>query len=217
MPLFLKLHSRVRLLILFWKNLNNIALARQMKRMNVAVSISVIKKFDLIRDRVVMGIRDNTTRKKLLQVPKLSLSQCIDVCRSYGKTSQQLESMKSNQVKAFNKVLPQSTPTSKQKTGEQNLIRCKFCATTHTRDKFQCPAWGKTCSVCKRRNHFAAACSNKPPKTPHRSNRRMVSSIDHDTDSSEEYIATLTMKQSVSEVYLEENDPKPHKEDQWEA
>ena len=38
----------------------------------------------------------------------------------------------------------------------------------------------------------------------------MVSSIDHDTDSSEEYIATLTMKQSVSEVYLEENDPKPH-------
>ena len=38
----------------------------------------------------------------------------------------------------------------------------------------------------------------------------MVSSIDHETDSSEEYIATLTMKQSVSEVYLEENDPKPH-------
>ena len=36
----------------------------------------------------------------------------------------------------------------------------------------------------------------------------MVSSID--TDSSEEYIATLTMKQSVSEVCLEENDPKPH-------
>ena len=172
---------------------------------------------DLIRDRVVMGIRDNTTRKKLLQVAKLSLSQCTDVCRSYEKTSQQLESMKSNQVKAFNKLLPQSTPTSKQKTGEQNLIRCKFCATTHTRDKFQCPAWGKTCSVCKRRNHFAAACSNKPPKTPHRSNRRMVSSIDHDTDSSEEYIATLTMKQSVSEVYLEENYPKPHKEDQWEA
>ena len=146
---------------------------------------------DLIRDRIVMGIRDNTTRKKLLQVAKLSLSQCIDVSRSYEKTSQQLESMKSNEVQAFNKVLPQSTPTSKQKTGEQNLIRCKFCATTHTRDKFQCPAWGKTCSVF-------------------RSNRRMVSSIDHDTDSSEEYIATLTMKQIVSEVYLEENDPKPH-------
>ena len=184
--------------------------------MNVTVSTSVIKEHetidayvtslrtlaktcnfgqlenDLIRDRIVMGIRDNTTRKKLLQVAKLSLSQCIDVCRSYEKTSQQLESMKSNEVQAFNKVLPQSTPTSKQKTGEQNLIRCKFCATTHTRDKFQCPAWGKTCSVCKRRNHFAAACSNKPQKTPHRSNRRMVSSIDHDTDSSEEYIATLT-------------------------
>ena len=140
MLLFLKLQSRVKILILFWKNLNNIALARQMKRMNVTVSTSVIKKSvrqsmqyvtslrtlaktcnfgqlenDLIRDRVVMGIRDNTTRKKLLQVAKLSLSQCIDVCRSYEKTSQQLESMKSNEVQAFNKVLPQSTPTSKQK------------------------------------------------------------------------------------------------------
>ena len=40
---------------------------------------------DLIRDRVVMGIRDNTTRKKLLQVAKLGLSQCIDLCRSYEK------------------------------------------------------------------------------------------------------------------------------------
>ena len=33
----------------------------------------------------------------------------------------------------------------------------------------------------------------------------MVSSIDHDTDLSEEYIATLTMKQRVSEIYLIEN------------
>ena len=37
----------------------------------------------------------------------------------------------------------------------------------------------------------------------------MVCSVDQDTDSSEGYIATLTMKQSVSQVYLGENDPKP--------
>ena len=43
MPLFLKLQSSVRILIVFWKNLNNIELVRQMKPMNVTVSISVIK------------------------------------------------------------------------------------------------------------------------------------------------------------------------------
>ena len=32
----------------------------------------------------------------------------------------------------------------------------------------------------------------------------MVSGIDHDTDSSGEYMAILTMKQSVSKVYLGE-------------
>jgi hypothetical protein len=38
----------------------------------------------------------------------------------------------------------------------------------------------------------------------------MESGVDHDTDSSEEYIAMLTIKKDVSEVYLEENNPKPY-------
>ena len=42
----------------------------------------------LIRDRIVVGIKDNGTRKRLLQEAKLTLNKCIDICRSSEATSQ---------------------------------------------------------------------------------------------------------------------------------
>ena len=45
----------------------------------------------LIRDRIVIGVRDNQAHKKLLQVSKLTLKECIDICRSYETSSQQLK------------------------------------------------------------------------------------------------------------------------------
>ena len=48
---------------------------------------------ELIRDRIVRGIRDTETRKKLLQEPKLTLQKCIDVCRSAETTAEQMKGM----------------------------------------------------------------------------------------------------------------------------
>ncbi|CAB4018506.1 Retrovirus-related Pol poly from transposon, partial [Paramuricea clavata] len=47
----------------------------------------------LIRDRLVVGIRDNNIRKRLLQVSKLTLKDAIDICRSYESTCLQLKAM----------------------------------------------------------------------------------------------------------------------------
>ncbi|PFX24871.1 Uncharacterized protein K02A2.6 [Stylophora pistillata] len=47
----------------------------------------------MIRDRVVVGIRDNATRKKLLAENKLTLNKCIDICRAKETTSKQLKEM----------------------------------------------------------------------------------------------------------------------------
>ena len=48
-----------------------------------------------VRDRIVLGIRDDATRKKLLQTRKLDLAQAIDICRSAEVTTRQLKSMTS--------------------------------------------------------------------------------------------------------------------------
>ena len=46
----------------------------------------VIMKDDLIRDRIVCGIRDNVMRKRLLQVSSLTLHNCMDICRAVELT-----------------------------------------------------------------------------------------------------------------------------------
>ena len=40
-------------------------------------------KDEMIRDNIVCGVRDSSLRKKLFQVPELTLQRCIDMCRSY--------------------------------------------------------------------------------------------------------------------------------------
>ena len=48
---------------------------------------------DFIRDRIVVGVRENSLRKKLLLTRDLTLKHCIDICRASETTNQQLKSM----------------------------------------------------------------------------------------------------------------------------
>ena len=47
----------------------------------------------LIRDRLVIGINDSATQKKLLQDRKLTLSKAIDLCRSSETTRKQIKKL----------------------------------------------------------------------------------------------------------------------------
>ena len=47
----------------------------------------------MIRDRIVVGIRDETTPHKLLQVRDLSLAKAIDVCKASEAAGRQLKAM----------------------------------------------------------------------------------------------------------------------------
>lgn len=47
----------------------------------------------MIRDCIVLGVKDNHTCKKLLKEKKLDLQRCIDVCRSNTKSESQLKSI----------------------------------------------------------------------------------------------------------------------------
>ena len=47
----------------------------------------------LLRDRVIMGILDNDLRKRLLQMPDLTINLCIDMCRAYEATENRMRYM----------------------------------------------------------------------------------------------------------------------------
>jgi hypothetical protein len=101
----------------------------------------------LIRDRLVVGIRDNNIRKRLLQVSKLTLKDAIDICRSYESTCLQLKAMSQEaEVHKVDKAKPGFERSLKRVGGEvsRKVTTCKFCGKSHPMNKLMCPAWGKT-------------------------------------------------------------------------
>ena len=125
----------------------------------------------LIRDRIVVGIRDDATRRRLLQQKKLTLSEAIDICKANEATSRRLRTMAgTDEVDA----LSQSPSTSSRRRRSASTYRsrpdpapsagrrCKYCDRQHSGQKESCPAYGQTCRKCGKANHFANVCKSKP-------------------------------------------------------
>ncbi|CAH3013853.1 unnamed protein product [Porites evermanni] len=128
---------------------------------------------------------------------KLTLKECIGICRSYETSSQQLKEFNQEEVSA-------NSQSNEKKPRE---IHCKFCAKTHVWNKLKCPAWGKTCSNCGIPNHFAVACKNKsPPPSSATSSKpptlRHVCKPVHAVEDSDfdEYVACVDIKEQVCAV-----------------
>jgi transposase InsO family protein len=136
-----------------------------------------------IRDRIVLGIRDDMTRKKLLQTRTLDLAKAIDICRSSEVTTRQLKDITSpDELKALKQrsARPSSQRSSstryrRHKSRDQQgrnrspsaeprdsvQPRCKYCNGTHKPSKDLCKAYGVTCAACGKKNHFASICRSK--------------------------------------------------------
>ena len=99
----------------------------------------------LIRDRLVIGINDNATQKKLLQDRKLTLTKAIDICRSSETTKKQVKKIQANSEAnegEINAIVNNKTETGSTGTGRRddrrigldrrdNKIKCKYCGTMH--------------------------------------------------------------------------------------
>ena len=151
---------------------------------------------NLIRDRIVMGIRENSTRKRLLQESELTLNRCIDICRANESTAIQLKAIGNEED--VNVVKKKSVHGSKgaQKRVSKD-IDCKYCGRKHIGKKEDCPAWGKSCSKCGMQNHFAVECRSEAKRqTFHAVYEDNVPEVFDDYSSAEEYIfAVETDKQ----------------------
>lgn len=167
----------------------------------------------LIRDRIVVGIRENNVRKKLLQENKLTLAKCINICRANEKTSQQLKAMsqESEDVNSFQSKAPKSEgyiPKSQSKGRGQTrakpigLINCKFCGRTHPKRKEDCPSWGKNCVGCGEKNHFIALCPNVKSRKQQKSSIHAVDFSKHYDEASDSDDYTLVVE-SVDSVNVE--------------
>jgi len=141
---------------------------------------------DMIRDRLVFGVKSQKIREKLLtEGAELKLEKAVQICQTYEYAQEQLKTMQGasnvqnvSQVrKKQQKATPRDKAPSRQSSqpGRQpwkpsSPVRkatpalrakrgCYYCGQIH--EKGQCPAKGKQCNTCKKWNHFATVCQSR--------------------------------------------------------
>ena len=107
-----------------------------------------------MRDRIVLSCPDSCLQERLLREADLILDKALVLCRVAETTQQQMHAIKTGSD------LPSSTLMSIEAVNSQHYATqrktCGNCDTSHVPKA--CPAYGKDCSGCHKRNHFAAYC-----------------------------------------------------------
>ncbi|CAB4036530.1 uncharacterized protein K02A2.6-like [Paramuricea clavata] len=127
---------------------------------------------ELIRDRVVYGIKSERVRERLLRERKLTLDKALEVCQINEQSEEQLKVLNDVQsVKAIGKYNKSGNYRSKLDANrrrdfkhnggnkQEQVSCCGKCGKSHPAK--ECPAFGKKCFKCDKKNHFAKFCKSK--------------------------------------------------------
>lgn len=130
---------------------------------------------ELIRDRIVLGTKDQGVRGRLLRESKVTLDSAIEMSRTSERTSNQLKKLQgpsetgstaAPQVNFASKGSKNAKTRNSQKTraskspGKSTLnFKCKYCGGKHAKGRKTCPAKGQTCNLCKKKKSFLNSVS----------------------------------------------------------
>ncbi len=115
-------------------------------------------KDELIRDKIVSGIRDRSLQERLLRETNLTLVKAEKLCKASEASKTQIKELRNEQEVCFCRHNKRGT-FSKRKIDKIDVYNCFKCGKKH--GSKNCPAFGKTCNICNRSNHFAVGCKLK--------------------------------------------------------
>ena len=125
-------------------------------------------KDQLIRDRIVVGIKNKAVQERMLREKDLSLDNAITIAKTAEVTKNHLQQLHDHPT--VSEVTRRSTQKKTQKKTQKNRPqpkaqesngkhKCRRCDNMHESRK--CPAYGVQCHKCKGMNHFAKCCLSK--------------------------------------------------------
>ncbi|XP_061714623.1 uncharacterized protein K02A2.6-like [Cydia pomonella] len=110
-----------------------------------------------LRDRLVLGVRDERLRRELLKTKDLTYTGAVQYCLNYQATFPDLypEARAST-----SKQTPHNESDQMEIDKIQSIVNCKHCARVHKPNE-RCPFSKAQCYYCKRHGHIASACNKK--------------------------------------------------------
>ena len=138
-------------------------------------------KEQMIRDRLVVGLRDSKLSERLQLDSDLDLKKALAMARNSEAVRAQQTTVRgststpaTSDLAALHKTAPwdkkhgqrQRTRKPGQMTtgstgSPQQAKTCSWCG-RETHPRLRCPARDATCALCKKRGHFAAVCKSRP-------------------------------------------------------
>ena len=132
-------------------------------------------KEEMLRDRLVVGIRDTNVSQKLQMNAKLTLEEAKKEVRqreAVREQSQQLQAADSSSHSSMGEVRrPRphrgrggATPNhgrQGQRDRDKQDHKCTTCGKTKHKPGDKCPAKAATCHKCKRKGHYSSQCFSK--------------------------------------------------------
>lgn len=121
--------------------------------------------------RVVFGVADTKLKERLLRDEGMTLARATNDIRATEMTKNQLLAMADGDRtiatvvdEPATSVAAVSKLTVPPSTSNAVMVRqCKYCGYEHQKGK--CPAYGKICRKCNRKNHFANKCNSKADRS----------------------------------------------------
>ena len=109
----------------------------------------------LILDRLVAGTHSDKIRRKALE-KKHTLAELITYAAASAQADAQANALNGGQKHHVNRLHFKFKKKGHFKGQGDSQQGCSYCGHKHAKN--QCPAYGKECAYCKKKNHFARCC-----------------------------------------------------------
>ena len=121
---------------------------------------------EMVKDQMTCGLHDKDIQQEVLAKDKqlstfTDTYSLIEACELGKQAKAQLDNRSISEINAARSQYKKNQGTQKKQFGKKQATKCTGCGTTahsgQPRDQ-KCPAWGVTCYVCGKVNHFGRVC-----------------------------------------------------------
>ena len=115
---------------------------------------------ETLRDQFTLNIRRVKVKERLLNEAQvnyndLTINRTLMIAKSTETLYERSNTYTGGDQVEVNKV----TANYERRKGGNRVRECRYCGGTHK--KLICPAYGKTCTKCSKKNHFAKVCRSR--------------------------------------------------------